>query len=206
MKKNHKRVGRPEGKSREKTQKSLLVSAKSCFATIGFDATTFKQVAVETGVTPAAIYQYYSSKMALYSATLDHTLEDVLPTYFVASDNSLNIKEKITAIIEASKTIQARDKISTQFLAAIPIELQRHPELYEHLGFDSNGLIASLLSMFDEAQKAGEIRSGVNLEGLMVTVMGAIMGIALFHNGFHIGDEDQGMDTLLDMVNRYLFE
>lgn len=204
MAKISKRAGRPEGSNRAETRQNLLLSARRCFANKGLDATTFKDVALCVGVTPAAIYQYYDSKMSLYSATLDSTLEVLLPQYFKAIENNQTLKEKIKSILKTSIRVHSIDKISTTFLVSIPIELQRHPDLHDFLGFDRSGIVASLMSMFKDAQEKGEIRNNVNVEGLMLTIMGAVIGITLFQDGFKVGSAEHGINTLIDMTDNYL--
>ncbi len=68
-----KKVGRPQGRSREQTREAILKSARSSFVENGYGGSTFKDVARRSGLTPAALYTHFASKAELYSATLEYS-------------------------------------------------------------------------------------------------------------------------------------
>ncbi|MFM7493894.1 MAG: TetR/AcrR family transcriptional regulator, partial [Acidimicrobiaceae bacterium] len=57
------KLGRPIGCEGVDTRNRLLVEARRSFATEGFDATTNKNLAKAAGITTAAIYHYFPSKV-----------------------------------------------------------------------------------------------------------------------------------------------
>jgi AcrR family transcriptional regulator len=204
MPKVKKKVGRPAGSNRKQTEQRLLISARKCFAAKGFDGTTFKDVAQYADMTPAALYQYFDSKMALYSATLDKTLELLLPQFFEAIEHKESLLQKIEAIFETAITFQDQDKVTTAFLITIPVELTRHPDLHDYLGFDSSGIVASIKKMLQEAKRNGELADDIDEEGFMLTLMGGIMGITLFQDGLRVGSAKAGIKTLLCLITHSL--
>ena len=64
------KLGRPIGCEGADTRNRLLVEARRSFATEGFDATTNKSLAKAAGITTAAIYHYFPSKVDMYVAVL----------------------------------------------------------------------------------------------------------------------------------------
>ena len=50
----------------------LLDTALEIFSRKGFDGTTTKEIAAAAGVTEAIIFRHFASKLALYTAVLDH--------------------------------------------------------------------------------------------------------------------------------------
>lgn len=54
----------------EQTRQEILTTARRLFLSQGFTATPMRQIAREVGITPAAIYNHYPSKDALFTALL----------------------------------------------------------------------------------------------------------------------------------------
>jgi AcrR family transcriptional regulator len=59
---------RPGGAER---RRQILRAASECFGTRGFHGTTTRDVAATVGITEAALYRYFDSKEAMYTAILD---------------------------------------------------------------------------------------------------------------------------------------
>ena len=64
------RVGRTRPGGAERRQQ-ILRAASECFGTRGFHGTTTRDVAAAVGITEAALYRYFASKEAMYTAILD---------------------------------------------------------------------------------------------------------------------------------------
>jgi AcrR family transcriptional regulator len=62
---------RPGGAER---QRQILRAAAQCFGTRGFHGTTTRDVAAAVGITEAALYRYFASKEAMYTAILDERM------------------------------------------------------------------------------------------------------------------------------------
>src|SRR5262245_7202386 len=69
------RIGRPPGVEGDDTKMSILLSARRCFGTYGYVATTNRMVADEAGVTAAAVHHHFGRKkdlmLAVWEATTD---------------------------------------------------------------------------------------------------------------------------------------
>src|SRR5882672_7605107 len=69
--------GRPPGSTSDSTRASILLSARICFALKGFGVATNREIAERAGVTAAAIYQYFDSKVTLYVTAAREAIADV---------------------------------------------------------------------------------------------------------------------------------
>jgi AcrR family transcriptional regulator len=63
-------VEEPQITKGEQTRQEILAAARRLFLSQGFTATPMRQIAREVGITPAAIYNHYSSKDQLFTALL----------------------------------------------------------------------------------------------------------------------------------------
>jgi AcrR family transcriptional regulator len=52
----------------------ILAVAAGCFSTRGFDGTTTRDIATRVGITEAALYRYFPSKEAIYTAILEERM------------------------------------------------------------------------------------------------------------------------------------
>jgi TetR/AcrR family transcriptional regulator len=72
------RVGRPAEQDRQAVRARLCHAARELFARQGFEAVSLRQVAAESGVTPAMIHYYFGDKRGLWQAVLEDYLEEAL--------------------------------------------------------------------------------------------------------------------------------
>jgi AcrR family transcriptional regulator len=61
--------------SADERREAILREGLSCFAARGFSGTTTREVAARVGITEAALYRYFPSKEALYSAIIESKIE-----------------------------------------------------------------------------------------------------------------------------------
>jgi AcrR family transcriptional regulator len=62
---------------REEVAKKIVVEALSLFMKSGYSATTMDDIAARLGVTKAAIYQYYKSKVDLFAAVAEFQRQEL---------------------------------------------------------------------------------------------------------------------------------
>lgn len=198
-------AGRPVGSRREDTLARVLPAARQLFAEKGFAQTTFKDVAAAVGLTHAALYAYFDSKVALYLATLDDTQALLLPDYLRAIAEGENLRERIGGILMASAAAHDRDSAITGFLAAVPIEIRRHPELAAPLVQRHDAVFVALQAMFDEARERGELASSANTAELISAFLGGGVGVALFQYGVQAADLSRAMAVFVQILEGTVF-
>ncbi|MEN9357069.1 MAG: hypothetical protein RL695_1240 [Pseudomonadota bacterium] len=179
------RVGRPRGSNKEANLALILQAARRQFAEKGYSQTTFKDVGREVGMTHAALYSYFASKLELYAATLADAQSVLLPEYLRALEECSTLRERFRRILMASATAADRDPTVTGFLAAVPIETRRHPELLAELPRQNDGIYIALINMFEDAKRNGELNPALSTENLIVAFFGGALGVSLFHYGLH---------------------
>ncbi len=80
MSRNANDASAPRGRrAREERRQRILTEAARCFAARGFAGTTTRELAAGSGVTEAALYRYFPSKEALYSALIDEKMATPSP-------------------------------------------------------------------------------------------------------------------------------
>jgi AcrR family transcriptional regulator len=123
------RRGRPPGRTSDVTRERILAAACECFGTHGYETTTNRDIADRAGVTPAAMYQYFDSKLTLYMAAVREAQRQIVPLFREAVDKQSNTRAKFSALTRAYATAHERFPSVTPLLSGIAVEMQRHQEI-----------------------------------------------------------------------------
>lgn len=188
--------GRPPGSSAEDTVARLLDAAQEHFGAHGYSGARMTEIADAAGVTHSSIYQYFASKQELFRAVFDAALAELLPQYLEAISTADKLRDQLKAVFQASARTHAREPTITPFLASIPLEIRRHPDLLPSLAEQGSELMASLTAMFDKARERGEIPSDADDLDLINAFIGAVMGVGLLCYGL----SDRPMDAAVDIL------
>lgn len=199
-------VGRPRGSNKEDTVARLLPAARQLFAEKGYAQTTFKDVGRAIGISHAALYSYFPAKLDLYLATLADTQALLLPSYLNAIATGETLRERIVGVLLASADAHDRDSSITGLLAAVPIEIRRHPELNAALVGQNNDVMDALKNIFAQAKHSGEIQTEASLDNLVTAFLGGGVGVALFQYGLqNSGSLREAMDVYVAMIEGLIF-
>lgn len=121
--------GRPPASTAAETRERLLEAAQRQFSTLGYDATTNKDIANAAGITTGAIYHYFESKRDLYEAVLDHVQEIVYERFGAAIAGVQGTVARIHAVLDAAVELEMEDPSLAAFIVAVPTEAMRHAEI-----------------------------------------------------------------------------
>lgn len=128
------RLGRPPASSSAETRGRIIDVARTCFAELGYEATTNRTVATEAGITTGAIYHYFDSKLDIYTAVLDEVQDRVYHRFTNAERAADTFVGKLEAVLETAHQLNRDDATLAQFLGASRIDRRRIPELSAALG------------------------------------------------------------------------
>jgi len=94
------RVGRPSSDDAVDTRAAILEQARKSFTAKGFTATTNREIAAAAGITTAAIYHYFPSKIEMYVAVF----QDVQEQVYSALERAVDAHESSTWAVAASSS------------------------------------------------------------------------------------------------------
>ena len=200
-----KQLGRPKGSNKKDTLARIMPVARKLIADKGYSQTTFKAVGKEVGLSHAALYSYFSSKKDLYLAVFSQTQELLVPHFIEAFTTGSTLKERIRLTLLSIAIEHEKDPTITGFLAAVPIEMRRHPELYEALSVNDNPVMNVLESIVDEAKANGEIMMDVCASDLIGALLGGGIGVALLQYGLHNSNLKSTMEVFVNLVEAKVF-
>jgi AcrR family transcriptional regulator len=160
-----------------------LSAARACFARLGYERATNKDIAAAVGITAAALYRYFDGKPALYAAVVqDAVAERVSRLRTSFSDVSAgSARESFGALLRAGAEMDDEQLATTQFLLEVPTEMNRHPELAKEIRANPNEMFAVVSEIVQSGVDANEITPD-NAPLVVSLIMATLFGVSAYSN------------------------
>ncbi len=179
------KLGRPRDADSVETRARLLAAARQCFGANGFDGTTNAQIADVAGVTSAAIYHYFPSKVDLYVAVFTEVQNFVYAEIEAGIAPFTTLIDRFSAALDVSVRINRNDPSIAGFVVEVPFEVQRHPELGSVLKPLQERSPLFIKRLCTDAYLNGEVRDGVPqqaLEDLLSVILAGLLRFSTLIN------------------------
>ena len=170
----HEAADAATGSKSQKSREAILESAAKLFRRQGYSATTLRQIADLAEIQAGSIYYYFDSKSAILDEVLDEGLRRVFNGVKLKLKQAGDVshRQKIALAIEAH-LVALHD--ASDFTSA---NIRIYGQLPEHLKGPHRAIRRAYARYWDrllsDAQKAGEIRSDIELIPLRIFVLGAL--------------------------------
>ncbi len=165
----------------------ILRDACSIFARKGYHNASVRDVAAATGVSPAGLYYYFSSKEELLFLILEHTLSSLLS----------RTRKALTADREPEARIRALIGTYLEFFSEHGEEIRVLERDGEALTGDFRERISGRQKTYEEmaAGVLRELRPGIGAEELRASVMG-LFGMLAWTHRWYRREEDPPLEDL----------
>ena len=114
-------------------------------------------LAGEAGLTTAAIYHYFDSKLDIYRAVLDEVQERVYQLFASAERDADTFVGKLEAVYEVAHDLNRADSTLARFLGSSRIDRLRDPELADALGVSDTRGEGFFEGIVDRGIQTGEV-------------------------------------------------
>lgn len=151
------RIGRPKASDSAETRRRIIDVARRLFADCGYAVATTRMVAEEAGVTSAALYHYYPSKLDLYVAVQLDCRDRVIARIGPAISGGATFIDRAMGLLDATRVMNHEDPTLARFLASARVDVLRRPELVEALREGGNWWAEMVASIVDHGVATGEI-------------------------------------------------
>lgn len=169
------RLGRPPASSGALTEARVVEAARRCFADLGYTATTNRTIAEDAGITTGAIYHYFESKQMLFERVfteVEELVSERLSSAWQAAGPGF--ASRMRAVLDASVALNRDDPSLARFLAIVPTECRRQPELahlFRALGSYQERVFGPVV---DDGLARGELPSDVS-RATILNVIGVVL-------------------------------
>jgi TetR/AcrR family transcriptional regulator len=182
----------------------VVAAARVEFARNGYAATTIDDIADRAGVTHAAPYQYFDSKLALFMATVEDANAALVPAYRRVMQKAQSTREALRALLLESAELHHRDPSLAAFLSALPVEMQRHPELSAAMAETPSEVVEIFESAVEIGVKSGEV-SRQQAPLIVALFVACSMGLSLFAAAVVGSNLHDIVETFLELIDGKLF-
>lgn len=138
----------------ELTRNTILESALQLFRDKGFDATTMRDVATQTGVALGAAYYYFDSKDAIVMGFYERAQEHLAPLLDRSLTNAKGLEDRLRAIIQAKFEYFAADR---KLMGALSAHIDPHHPL-SPFSEETRSIRDRDIEFFSLAVKGGKVR------------------------------------------------
>lgn len=202
MRRDKRGPGRPPGNTSDATRANILRAARICFARRGFGVATNRDIAERAGVTAAAIYQYFDSKVTLYVAAAREAGAEVAADMRAGAAEGASVSDALSGIVRRLLALHEKDPSRGAFLAALPSELQRHPEIARQLRSGPKELDDIMAAVVARGVASGEI-DAADADGVADMFIACMMGLSQ-HAALH-GRSRPGAQAFAALLEGDLF-
>lgn len=161
----------------ERRRRQILEAALFCFRRRGFHQATMQEICAEAGISPGALYRYFSSKSDIIAAIAEDERRET-DTALADVRAQGGLVEALCRIAEAVMG-RAQDEAYAPIFADVFAEAARDPVLARRLAEIDGQSVERLSSAIAAAQDRGEVDKNLNPDCAARTLIASIEGFAM---------------------------
>lgn len=193
------RRGRPPRSRPGRTREEILRTAREVFGELGFERTTFKEIAERAGYTRPTVNHYFPDKAALYRALLESVRDTVISGSVEQASARRTLSGQLSGFLEGAVQIDSQDRTFARFIAASVLDGFRHPQLRELTQGQVDQVRIFVRRALSDAVQAGEVRADLDVPAVAEMLIAVMWGMGLYA-GF-LGSHDQ-LEDVVEQFNR----
>jgi AcrR family transcriptional regulator len=174
-----KTIGRPIGTTAEQTRAAVLAAAADEFGTQGYSRTSIRRIADLAGLTSAAIYYHFPTKLACLEAVQTDALKILRSYWDPIIEREGHIGDRIRLLLETSAVINARYPQMARIGARAMMEEDAgHSEMTAASLALTDYAEATWEKLVAAAVERGEIAEGVSSQAVRDMISGLMRGLS----------------------------
>ncbi|MBI5580464.1 MAG: TetR/AcrR family transcriptional regulator [Deltaproteobacteria bacterium] len=157
-------------------KKQIIDAARKLIIRKGSEHLTVRAMAVEVGITEAAIYRHFKNKKEVLSFLMTNILDDMLQEVVKGAAQNTDALCTVGAVLQNHLSkIEQRKGISFQIIAEI---ISLGDKKLNRLVFTKlTEYFNQLRTLFEQGSKTGSIRSDIDLDAATMLLFGMIQGV-----------------------------
>lgn len=166
----------------EKTDKKtdILVAAEKLFCEYGFEGTSTRQIAAESGANMAMINYYFGSKMGVFKEIMEDRVKGFKSQLNQIKEEKITAREKLLKVIERY-TARILSNASFHKMMHRELSLSLRPEVFDQIKAAMGQNLIVIEDIIKEGITCGDFRA-VDIRMTIVSVMGTISMVTLSPN------------------------
>lgn len=176
--------GRPAGSDSAETRAGILRAARAVINERGYEAATFKAIAVRAGISRPTMHYYFATKEDLYES-LQREAFAMVSASIAAAKRQDTLMEQLTAFFTAAGELDPSDGSMMRFVIASRLELHRHPGLRGSVTPVAEAVADFYAWMVDGAIRRGEIPVDADAAAVVNMLSAMFWGMGFFGRFVH---------------------
>ncbi|HVV37220.1 MAG TPA: TetR/AcrR family transcriptional regulator [Acidimicrobiales bacterium] len=156
----------------------MLLAARDAFAARGYSGASMRTIAADAGVTAMALYNYASSKAALFELVWGESVEALYAEFAKAIAGQATLVDEINAVFDAAYAAFVDDPVGLLFTSRLLVE-RRHPDL-AHIDLHLTPYAEFFVDITERAVRRRELKRSqqVAFIGFVTTLLWGFTSIA----------------------------
>lgn len=189
------------GSDSAETRADILRAARAVINERGYEAATFKAIAVRAGISRPTMHYYFATKEDLYDC-LQREAFAMVSTAIAAARRRNTLMEQLTAFFAAASELDSPDGSMMRFVVASRLEQHRHPELRRSVTPVAEAVAGFYAWLVDEAIRRGEIGWDADAAAVVNMLSAMFWGLGFFGRFGHGSQPAIGVAKQLNRLLR----
>lgn len=162
---------------RERQVQRILAAAKTCFVHSGFQGASMQEICAEAGMSPGALYRYFSSKEAIIEAICEADRREDAVLFKAVTAQADVIEGLVLGAMTHIRTVH--EQRTAPLFAQICAESARNDTVESTCRHHMVEIEAAFRGYLEAARQRGEIDPVAELDMVVPTLMAIVHGMAL---------------------------
>jgi AcrR family transcriptional regulator len=202
-----KAIGRPIGVTADQTRAAVLAAAAAEFSERGYARSSIRRIAERAGLTSAAIYYHFPTKLACLEAVQNDALELMRSYWDPIMEGEGHIADRVAQLLRAAAQINTVNPHMAKISARIVMEdAGGHPEMSSVAELANAYTDAIYEKLVADAFARGEIAQGASAQAVLDMIRGLMLGlsnVAAFQ--YPVDRHAAALDALAELLGGQLF-
>jgi len=156
---------------------AILAAAEQLFCELGFDGTSTRQIAKESGANMAMINYYFGSKEGVFQEIMEQRMKDFNTQLVTINEGKTTAFEKLTKVVE-SYAHRILSNIGFHRMMNRELLLSQRPDLFCKITGSMTSNLQVIENIINDGISNGSFRK-VDSRMLIATIMGTISSLAI---------------------------
>lgn len=172
------------GSDSAETRASILRAARAVINERGYEAATFKAIAVRAGISRPTMHYYFATKEDLYDC-LQREAFAMVSASITAAKGRNTLMEQLTAFFTAAGELDPSDGSMMRFVIASRLEQHRHPGLRGNVTPVAEAVAGFYAWLVDEAIHRAKIPADADAAAVVNMLAAMFWGMGFFGRFVH---------------------
>jgi len=156
---------------------AILIAAEKLFCELGYDGTSTRQIAKESGANMAMINYYFGSKEGVFQEIIEQRMKDFNAQLITINEGKMTALEKLTKVVE-SYAHRILSNIGFHRMMNRELLLSQRPDVFCKITGSMTNNLQVIENIINDGVSNGSFRK-IDSRMLIATIMGTISSLAI---------------------------